>query len=630
MRVIGTAGHVDHGKSALVEALTGIHPDRLKEEQQREMTIDLGFAWLKLPGGEEVGIVDVPGHHDFIDNMLAGVGGIDCVLFIVAADEGVMPQTSEHLAIIDLLHVPTGIVVITKIDKITDRNRLELLESKLHQITIGTILENAPFVKVSARDKTGLDEMTSRLEEVLGQQPQRPDLGRPRLPIDRVFTIPGFGTVVTGTLIDGILREGEEVELLPGGLKTRIRGLQSHKHKTLSAQPGSRVALNLSNLAIEQIRRGDVITLPATYETTRRVDVSFKLLTEAAISLTHSQPVKFYLHATETIARVRLLGAEDLKPGESGWLQLELEHPIVAARGDRYILRRPSPGETLGGGVVIDPHPSGRHKRFSPGLIEGFSRLTTGSPDELIFSTLTSSGILSWTDLISKTCLEARQLSKAIEMLINEKRLIKLAGRQSDPKDGLYCSMATWQRLIEQADSEVTRYHTSNPLRSGMPREELKSRLKLQTSLFNSALKQLLDEGILIMENNVIKTPGYAISLSEGQRTWLKPLMERFTQAPFAPPPVNEVVSAAGNDLFRALIENGELIQVSDDVVFCQTDYQTMLTYVREHLKTHATLTVAEFRDHFHSSRKYALAFLEHLDLIGVTIREGDFRHLKS
>lgn len=630
MRVIGTAGHVDHGKSALVEALTGTHPDRLKEEQIREMTIDLGFAWLKLPGGEEVGIVDVPGHRDFIENMLAGVGGIDCVLFVVAADEGVMPQTREHLAIIDLLQIPSGILVITKTDKITDPDWLKLVESELRQLAVGTVLGDAPIVKVSARKHTGLDELTSRLEEILLQQALRPDLGRPRLPIDRVFSVSGFGTVVTGTLIDGVLHVGDEVELQPAGLKARIRGLQSHNRKEDAAHPGSRTAVNLTSLSVDQIQRGNVFTLPGTYQPTQRLDVSFRLLPDATTALMHNQEVKLFLYASETTARVRLLGVESLKPGDNGWLQLELEHATCADRGDRFILRRPSPGETLGGGVVIDPHPVGRYKRFSKETLEKFNGASQGSPEELVMSVLHDAGIASFAGIAEKTRLEPARLIELLNELVRAQRVIFLSDLDKNRDTAFLVSGDNWHHLSQKAAGEVARYHAANPLRDGMPREELKSRLKLEAPLFAAAFKRLLDEGALLMDKNLVKTPNHTVSLSAGQRTWLKPLMARFEAAPFAPPPVSECVTAAGNELYRALVETGELVQVSDDVVFRQADYQTMLAFVREHLKIHATLTVAEFRDHFHSSRKYALAFLEHLDAGGVTIREGDFRRLRD
>jgi selenocysteine-specific elongation factor len=630
MRVIGTAGHVDHGKSALVEALTGIHPDRLKEEKIREMTIDIGFAWLKLPGGEEVGIVDVPGHRDFIENMLAGVGGIDCVLFVVAADEGIMPQTREHLAIIDLLQIPSGILVVTKIDKITDPAWFNLVEAELRQITVGTVLGNAPVVRVSARDKTGLSELVTRIEEMIAKQEKRPDLGRPRLPIDRVFSVPGFGTVVTGTLIDGVFQTGDEVVVQPAGLKARIRGLQSHSRKEAAAHPGSRTAINLTNLSVDQLKRGDMVTHPGTYHSTRRLDVSFRLLPDASAPLVHNQQAKLFLYAAETTARIRLLGVESIKPGDSGWLQLEMEHAICTDRGDRFILRRPSPGETLGGGMVIDPYPAGRHKRFAKEIMEKVGSLSQGSPEGLVLSDLNAAGIISLNGLVKKTRLEPARLVDILTNLIQTQRVQSLGEFDKTRDVALLTSSDNWMRLRQKAADEVTHYHKTNPLRSGMPREELKSHMKLEMPLFTVVLKQLLNEGTLLMDKNQVKMPGHSIALTEGQRVWLKPLMTRFEAAPFTPPPVSECVAAAGNELYRALVETGELVQVSDDVVFRQADYQVMLMFVHEHLKLHPALTVAEFRDHFHSSRKYALAFLEHLDAGGVTIREGDFRKLKT
>src|SRR5512146_3152604 len=324
MRVIGTAGHVDHGKSTLIAALTGTHPDRLKEEQAREMTIELGFGWLTLPNGEEIGIVDVPGHRDFIENMLSGIRGIDAALLVIAADEGVMPQTREHLAILDLLQVPAGIIVLTKTDLAPDPAWLSLVETDIRAAVNGTVLQDAPLVRVSAKTRTGLDSLLSALESLLQQKPARLDLNRPRLPIDRVFSMSGFGTVVTGTLLDGQLALGDEVEILPLGRRGRIRGLQTHKKKEERAVPGSRTAVNVSGVTTEQIQRGEVVVHPGQYQPTRRVDARFRLLKDVSSPLKHSSEVKFFIGASETIANLRLLGADELAPGDEGWIQLEL------------------------------------------------------------------------------------------------------------------------------------------------------------------------------------------------------------------------------------------------------------------------------------------------------------------
>ncbi len=387
IHVIGTAGHVDHGKSTLIASLTGIHPDRLKEEQEREMTIDLGFAWLNLPSGEEIGIVDVPGHRNFIENMLAGVGGIDAALLVIAADEGIMPQTREHLAILDLLQIQGGIIVMTKIDLVHDPEWLDLIEVDIRNFIRGTVLQNAPIQRVSSITHAGFPQLLHAIDNLLLTTTNRPNLGRPRLPVDRVFTMTGFGTVVTGTLIDGILTSGNEVEILPSGLRGRIRGLQTHKKNEETAVPGSRTAVNISGMNLEQIKRGEMVTYPGQYQTTQRLDLSFRLLPDVSTPFHHHTEVKFYLGTSETIADARLLGTDMLNPGESGWLQLELHTPVVAVRGDRYILRRPSPGEILGGGSVVNAHPKGRHKQFDLAVLEGLRSTAQGSPSEVLLQT---------------------------------------------------------------------------------------------------------------------------------------------------------------------------------------------------------------------------------------------------
>ncbi len=350
MRVIGTAGHVDHGKSTLIHALTGVHPDRLKEEQERQMTIDLGFAWMSLPDGESMGIVDVPGHRDFIENMLAGIGGVDAALLVIAADEGPMPQTREHLAILDLLEIEKAVVALTKIDLAQDEAWLDLVKEDITGLLGKTRLAASPIVAVSPITGQGLDDLIQALAEMLRESSARPDLGKPRLPIDRVFTLSGFGTVVTGTLVDGGFEVGQQIEILPGALNARIRGLQTHRSKIDRAVPGSRVAANLSGIDVHQLERGDVMTLPGAFSSTTLIDVQVRLLKEAGLALRNNQEVKFFIGSAHRMATARLLGTEMLHPGEAGWLQLKLQKPIVAARGDHFILRRPSPSATLGGG----------------------------------------------------------------------------------------------------------------------------------------------------------------------------------------------------------------------------------------------------------------------------------------
>lgn len=632
MRVIGTAGHVDHGKSTLIAALTGVHPDRLKEEQEREMTIDLGFAWMTLPGGEQVGIVDVPGHRDFIENMLAGVGGIDAVLFVVAADEGVMPQTREHLAILDILQVQTGVIALTKIDMIDDPEWLDLVEADVRDALQGSVLENAPLVRVSARTGDGLEALVAALQACLSDRPQRPDLGRPRLPIDRVFTISGFGTVVTGTLVDGRFRLGEEVVVLPAGLRGRIRGLQTHKRKEQTAQPGSRTAVNISGLDVDQIVRGSVLSHPGKYRTTMRLDVQFRLLPDASGPIRHNSEVKFFLGTAEILARVRLLGLEELAPGQEGWLQLELREPTVAVRGDRYILRRPSPAETLGGGMVVDPHPKKRHRRFDQDVLARLESLRHGSPADVLLQAFQGAEALPLREAVTRARLAEDQAQAALRELVENGQLILLEPGEPAPSgEQLAMSQAQFAAASERAARELEAYHRLNPLRRGMPREELKSRLKVNAPrLYAALLRRWSADGLLEEGGGLVWRAGHAIRLTPQQQAQADRLLAKFAQNPFSPPSVKEAQAEVGEDLFAALVDLGELMLVSPEVTFRSSDYERMVAMVREHFSHEETLTAAQFRDRLNTSRRYVLAFLEHLDAAGVTARDGDVRRLRK
>ena len=622
MHVIGTAGHVDHGKSTLVAALTGINPDRLREEQEREMTIDLGFAWLTLPGGEEIGIVDVPGHRDFIENMLAGVGGVDAALLVIAADEGVMPQTREHLAILDLLQVPRGIIVLTKVDLVDDPAWLDLIESEVRSFLRSTVFQGAPIQRVSARTREGLPELIQTLDSLLADLPVRPNLNRPRLPIDRVFSISGFGTVVTGTLSDGNFSLSDEVEILPSGLHARIRGLQTHKKKEETAVPGSRVAVNLSGADMEQVRRGQVMTYPGLYVPTQRMDVFFHLLPGIAGPLHHHTEVKLFSGTSETIADLRLLGTEILQPGESGWLQLELRAPIVAVRGDHYILRRPSPAETLGGGAIVDPHPKNRHKRFDKTVLDGLESMAQGSPADVLLQACLALGPIPIKEAIARSRLDESVVQAALKELLDSGLLIML--------EEVAIPASQWALIKENIIKALEAYHTTYPLRRGMPREELKSRLKIPPRLFNLVIHRLATEKTLTEGAKWAALPGHVVKFSPFQQVKVDKLMLQFKGAPFAPPSVKECQAEVGEDIFSALLEFGDLLAVSEEVVFRKSDYELMVDKIRTNLQQKGQISLAEVRDLFNTSRRYAQALLEYLDSAGVTVRAGDFRKLRK
>lgn len=630
MRVIGTAGHVDHGKSALIAALTGTHPDRLKEEQEREMTIDLGFGWMKLTNGEEIGIIDVPGHRDFIENMLAGVGGIDAVMLVIAADEGVMPQTAEHLAIIDLLQIPAGLIALNKIDLIEDPEWLDLVEEEIREQVRGTVLERAPIVRVSARSGAGLNALRQTLTDILQTRPQRPDQGRPRLSVDRVFSLPGFGTIVTGTLLDGRLRIGDEITLLPDGKHGRIRGLQSHKKTVQEAEPGGRTAINISGLSVDDIRRGDVVTLPGQYRPTARFDARLRLLPDAPAPLEHNKEIKLFIGASERLARIRLLGAEQLAPGESGWVQIECRPPVVAVRNDRFIIRRPSPPATLGGGVVIEPHPGRRHRRFRAEVIQRLETLEKGTPADLLLQASQRSGAARYADLLTAAHLNKEQGSAAVAELLERGEIIHL-GKQLPPRDkDVLIASVHWQSLQQDLLHIVRSYHREKPLSQGISREEAKSRLGVLPQVLNGLIETLVQQGQLRDEQARIALQSHQVRFTPQQQSQVDALLAQFAASPTAPPDVKACRQQLGPDLYQALVENGQLVQVSPDIVFRAEDYQAIREKVRQFLLENGPATVAQIRDLLGTTRKYVLALLEHFDQASLTHRDGDYRTWKG
>ncbi|HEU5424189.1 MAG TPA: selenocysteine-specific translation elongation factor, partial [Nitrolancea sp.] len=516
--VIGTAGHVDHGKSTLVKALTGIDPDRLREEKEREMTIDLGFAWLTLDSGRQVSVVDVPGHERFIKNMLAGVGGIDAALLIVAADEGPMPQTDEHLHILDLLHVSRGLVVLTKID-LVDSEWRELVAEEVRDRLKGSALQEAPLVPVSAITGAGLDELRAALDELLSTVPAHVEGGRARLPIDRVFTMAGFGTIVTGTLLDGSLALGQEVELQPSGQRARVRGLQTHRAKVERALPGSRTAVNLSGLAVEQVARGEVLTTPGWLMPTQLLDARLRLVADAPAALEQNDAVDFFVGAAETLARVTLLDRERIEPGDDAWVQVRVETPIAVAQGDRFIVRRPSPSLTIGGGVVVDPHPR-RHRRFRPEVIAALEVRERGTPEEIVEQQL---GGAPWElrALLAATALSEPDVRRAIDSLLAAGRVVALRRSESSgalPPSTYVITRGALEGTVERIRGELAAYHQRNPLRRGMSREEVRARLGLAGRPFDEIVARAAAEGSLEGDAETLRLPDHTIRFDPEQQ----------------------------------------------------------------------------------------------------------------
>jgi selenocysteine-specific elongation factor len=624
MYVIGTSGHVDHGKSTLVYALTGINPDRLEEERRREMTIDLGFAHLRLPSGKQVSIVDVPGHERFIKNMLAGVGGIDAALLVVAADEGVMPQTAEHLNILDLLGVEHGLVVLTKAD-LVDQEWLELVRDDLRARLAGTVLANVEMVAVSARTGAGLNDLKHAIDRVLDATPSRTAArGLPRLPIDRVFTIGGFGTVVTGTLSGGPLAVGQEIEVQPHGLRGRVRGLQTHGTKAEIALPGTRVAVNLAGIGVDELQRGAVLTLPGRIQPTILIDLKLRLVEAAPAPIEQNDRLDLFVGAAEVPCRVTLLDAEQIQPGGEGWVQLRLDHPIAVERGDRCILRIPSPSLTIGGGRVVDPHPA-RHRRFRAEVIAALETRSRGTPAEILLQALGSAPI-EWDAVMRRSGLDEASARAALDELQATEQVLLLSAEQGVSRQSWLISSVGWAGLLETIGATLASYHKKWPLRLGMPREELKSRLGIASArAFDELIRRAVQAGSIGTRETLVWLHDWTPRLNQSQQRAVATLLHDFRTEPFMPPAKADW-EPLGSELIGYLIDSGQLVRVSPEVLFDAAAFHKLVEWTVQTLEAQGEVTVARLRDHFGTSRKYALAFLEYLDERKLTRRVGDIR----
>lgn len=610
MRVICTAGHVDHGKSTLVEALSGIHPDRWKEEQEREMTIDLGFAWITLPNDEHIAIVDVPGHEDFVENMLAGVAGLDAFLLVIAADEGVMPQTREHLAILRLMGLTQGVVALTKTDLAESDDWLELIESDVRGFLADHGFTDTPIVRVSAKQNSGLVDIQWALIDALASRPDHLTQGVPFLPIDRAFTIRGFGTVVTGTLSQGVLRVGDTVEVQPEGIQTRIRGLQSHNQSIEVAYPGSRVAVNLVGVDKQSLKRGSVLSEPGAIQPSIQVDASYHHLREATHPLKHNAEVKLFIGPSESIATVRLLSADTLNPNENGFLQLRLKTALPIRTGDRYVLRLASPPQTIGGGAMLDSHPPRRWKRLDEGVLERFEALASDDPArKLAFE------------------IKERQLPQPInnfdQALLEE--AMHIWGVQQ--RDGMVFHPDGLQYILNRITRKLVRFHQDHPLVIGMERSQFFQNLGVSDNA-EQILDILFAHSDLKMEGRFIKLEGYGVHFTKSQRQKIQALLQELQSQPFTPPGYKEIVKRLGDEaILRTLIAQGDLVLIPPNVVLLAETYATLVDHARSTLEGGGTLTVAALRDHFESTRRVMLPFLDFLEARGITKRV-DERHI--
>jgi len=624
--VAGTAGHIDHGKSALVKALTGIDPDRLEEEKRRGMTVDLGFAHFDLPSGRRVGLVDVPGHERLIKNMLAGAAGIDLVLLVIAADEGVMPQTREHLDILRFLHVRRGIVVLNKVDLVDDPEWLALVREEIGALVGGTFLETAPVIAVSARTGIGIPELIGAMDRALAEITER-DVETPaRLPVDRSFTMAGFGTVVTGTLWTGRIRAGDVLAVLPGSREVRVRQVQSYGQMVETASAGQRVALNLVGIAKDEIVRGNVLAPPGSLRPAAIYDVRLRLL-PGVPPLAHHARIRFYVGADEVIGRVRLLDRDRLAAGDTAVAQLRLERPTVAVRGDLFVLRRYSPMLTIGGGEVIAAAaPLRRRGAASAGALAAHE----GSGfDAQIVSALRGAGAQGATvDTL------ARDLGSAHDRTAAQVSDLVMAGQAIDIRGRLFAGEAA-ERIRDDIVRTLLAYHAGAPWRTGMPRDELKSRVfgSGDDRLYGYALEDLQTRGQIVLEGAFARDRTFTPSRSPAEATAYVALEETFRLGRYAPPTRDEALRkiadrTAGERMLQRLIDEGALVEVGGGIIF----HRDVLAEIERHVITHVTaqgdITVAALRDALGSSRKFTLTVLEYFDARRLTRRVGDKRVL--
>jgi selenocysteine-specific elongation factor len=630
--IIGTAGHVDHGKTVLTKALTGHDTDRLKEEKERGISIELGFAPLTLPSGTKVGLVDVPGHERFIKNMLAGIAGIDLVLLVIAADEGVMPQTREHLDIINLLEVKKGIVVITKAD-LVDEEWLELVQSEIEEVLAGTVLEKAPMVAVSAITGQGIPQLLEVIDKIASETPPKTVSGKMRIPVDRVFIITGFGTVITGTLWSGRLQVGETVEILPQKLNARVRNIQVHGEKVSEAIAGQRVAVNLAGVETEEISRGDVLAEPGLLTASYRIDVKISLLKHAEKTIEQQSRVRVHHGTREVLGRVNLLDREELLPGEDCFCQLVLETPLMALRGDHFVIRSYSPMITIGGGIIIDPLPV-RHKRYKEEILKKLEIKSQGNPKDLVIQALSEeqTGILTEKEIALRSGLEETTVKEELDNLCKAEKVVVLTGEGA----AYYLLKEQEAKWLTKIITRLKDYHAKYPMRSGMPKEELRSRdfSHINSKLFNLLVEYWAGRGEIQLSNQNFAVRGFTAQISPELEKAIKLIEEELLKNPFSPPGWDELAELAGvsgetkNEVFLWLITNQRIIKVSDEVILHSQALTKAKEMIGAFIKENRSIQLAQTRDLLKTSRKYALPLLEYLDQQKFTRRKGDLRIL--
>ncbi|MCF8009987.1 MAG: selenocysteine-specific translation elongation factor [Clostridiales bacterium] len=626
--VIGTAGHVDHGKTVLVEKLTGTNTDRLYQEKERGISIELGFTFLTLNNGKRAGIVDVPGHERFIKNMLAGVGGIDMVIMVIAADEGVMPQTREHMDIIELLQIKKGIAVITKKD-LVDESLLELAEEEVQEFLFETSLAGTPVIKVSSVTGCGIEYLKNKLTEISADVPPSPETGISRLPVDRCFSVTGFGTVVTGTLVSGYFNVGDKIEIYPQGIQSRIRSIQVHGENKERAGTGQRVAINLAGIEKKDLKRGNVIAPPNTFKPSNRIDVKFKLLKSSPKPIKNRARIRVYLGTLEILSRILLLDRDEIQPGEECYAQLFLEDKTVSVKNDRFVIRSYSPMQTIGGGKIIEPF-AYKHKRFKNDVIQAIKINETGTPQELAEQFLyNKKTMLMQSEIEPIANLNNNEKSEILNNLVIENKITCIQG-----DNNCYISNSAYKNWTETILSLVKKYHDTYPLREGHPKEEIRSKKfpGLNNKQFDLFLQYMEKENLIITRGEVILIPEFIPIPGKKQEENIIKIKEILLSSGTQPPMWKNICKQLDlpNDqsveLLRYLLRNKILAKISDDIYLhykvLDEAEEKLINYIREK----GQISVSEARDMFNTSRKYTLPLLEYFDTKKITKRTGDVR----
>lgn len=627
--IVGTAGHIDHGKTALVKALTGIDADRLEEEKRRGITIDIGFAHLELPGpgGERLrlGFVDVPGHERFVRNMLAGVGGIDLVLLVIAADESIKPQTREHFDILGLLAVQRGITVLTKAD-LVHPEMLEVVKLEVGEFLHGSFLDaaRAPMVAVSSLTGAGLEELKAELVRVAAEVPARDRSALARLPIDRVFTMKGFGTVVTGTLISGTIRREDELELFPGGKRVRVRGVQVHGEAADEAWAGQRTALNLAGMAVEELSRGMVLTTAGAFRATAQVDVQLTML-DSARPLKHRAQVHFHAHTFETVAEVAFYGEKQAGPGSSRFARLKLAAPALLAAGDHFIVRQFSPVITIGGGKVLDAFPL-RRRSSARAMAQALEELAQASPEQTVALRLARQGRkgLSLAGLVVETGWAPAVVASLVKTLVGRKQAVRAGD--------VVVSAEAFAGVGQGALQAVSEFHAANPLVAGLSRESLRERLGVEAAVFSVALESLVQEKKLEASGEMVRLPGRGVTMKDEESESKEAIEREFAAAGLKVPALKDVLAGLKVDRGRAqklvtlLLRDKVLLKVSEDLVFHHTALEHLRAQLAGIKSKSPKIDVTKFKELTGVSRKYAIPLLEYLDRERVTKRVGDER----